>query len=86
MGILHRMQAWRADSVQTPERAPKGRDGRSRFSEDWWPLSNVHAGRGGLISAMFVGAFLFAGRGLAFAVAQSGWSWMFHKIYGAVFG
>jgi hypothetical protein len=86
MGMLHRMQARRAESVHTPERASEGEHRARRSSQAWWPLLNVHAGRGGLISAMFVGAFFFASRGLAFALAQSGWTWMFHKIYGAVIG
>ena len=55
----HRLRIQHFDCrAQKPACSPRG---LGSLSEDWWPLSNVHAGRGGLISAMFVGAFLFAG-------------------------
>jgi hypothetical protein len=75
------------DEVRTPEQAPDDEHLGIDVSNGWkWPVSKMRDWVGGLLSATFFGAFLCVGRGLAFAAAQSGWYWMLHKIYEAIFG
>jgi hypothetical protein len=77
------------DGVRTPEQAPDGEHVAGAFdvSNVWkWPVPKMREGCGSLLSATFFAAFLCVGRGLAFAAVQSGWYWMLHKIYEAIFG